>query len=323
MNDLQVQRAGEWISRARRCLVVCHVRPDGDAIGSLLGLGLALRDAGKHVQMISEDGVPAAFRSLVGAETVLRKPDGESDLAIVVDTSEAERAGAVLNELGQAHICIDHHVTNMGFAHLNLIDPQAAATAEMLALLLKRWGFAVTGPIAEALLTGIITDTIGFRTSSVTPQVMRLAAELMETGANLPELYRRALVDRSFEAARLWAAGLTHLERAGRLVWATITQEDRRIAQYPGRDDADLINILSAIEGADIAIIFIEQPNGRVKVSWRAQPGYDVSQIAVGFGGGGHPAASGAEITGSLLDVRSTVLEHTRPLLNGGHLVQS
>lgn len=323
MDELQVRQAGEWLALAERCLIACHIRPDGDAIGSLLGLGLALRDAGKTVQMISEDGVPAAFRRLVGADRVLRAPEGESDLIVIVDTSDAERAGSVLKQFDQAHICIDHHPTNSGYARLNLVDPRAAATAEMLARLLNRWGYPMTQPIAEALLTGIVTDTIGFRTSNVTPQVMRLAADLMEAGANLSELYRRGLVDRSYEAARLWAAGLSRLERSGRLVWATLTLDDKRIAQYPGRDDADLINILSAIEGADIAVLFIEQPNGRVKVSWRAQPGYDVSQIAAGFGGGGHSAASGAEISGSLSEVCMSVLNLTRPLLNGGHIVQS
>jgi len=116
---------------------------------------------------------------------------------------------------------------------------------------------------------------------------------------------------------------VVRVERSDRLVWTKLTLDDRRAAQYPGRDDADLINILSAVDGADIAMIFVEQPNGRVKVSWRAQPGYDVSQIAVSLGGGGHPAASGAEIAGEIDEVQTKVVELTRPLLNGGHRVQS
>jgi phosphoesterase RecJ-like protein len=115
---------------------------------------------------------------------------------------------------------------------------------------------------------------------------------------------------------------LTKVERIGRLVWTNLTRLDREAVHYPGRDDADLINILAAIEDADISIIFMEQPNGSVKVSWRAQPGFDVAKVALGFGGGGHPAASGAEISGSLPEVQAAVLEQTRPLLNGGHSVQ-
>jgi phosphoesterase RecJ-like protein len=173
------------------------------------------------------------------------------------------------------------------------------------------------------LLTGLVTDTIGFRTENVTAPVLRLAADLMEAGADLAEIYRRSLVDRSFEAVRLWGAGLGRIERSGRLVWTSLTLDDRRLARYPGRDDADLINILSSIDGADIAIIFIEQPNGRVKVSWRAQPGYDVSKLALSLGGGGHAAASGVEIPGTLPEVSRAILDLTRPLLNGGQLVQS
>ncbi len=323
MNEALLSLAGQLIQRAQRCLVVCHVRPDGDAIGSLLGLGLALQAAGKQVQMISEDGIPPTYRHLEGSQQVLHKPVGEFDLAIVVDCSDLERAGAALGSARQPEINIDHHATNLNFARINLVDVSATATAEIIAEALPVWGLPLTQPVAAALLTGLITDTIGFRTANMTPRTLRLAADLMEKGANLPELYRQALVNRTFEAVRFWGAGLSRLERSDRLVWTKLTLDDRRAAQYPGRDDADLINILSAVDGADIAMIFVEQPNGRVKVSWRAQPGYDVSQIAVSLGGGGHPAASGAEIAGEIDEVQTKVVELTRPLLNGGHRVQS
>lgn len=144
----------------------------------------------------------------------------------------------------------------------------------------------------------------------------------MELGLDLPELYQQALVNRSFEAMRMWGSGLTRAKREGSLVYTMLTLDDRRAVGYPGRDDADLINILSAVQGVDVAVIFVEQPNNRVKVSWRAAPGYDVSQIALRFGGGGHAAAAGAEIPGNLQDVQQLVLENTRPILNGGLHVQ-
>jgi bifunctional oligoribonuclease and PAP phosphatase NrnA len=169
--------------------------------------------------------------------------------------------------------------------------------------------------VSSALLTGLITDTIGFRTSNVTPQTLRMAANLMESGADLPSLHRMALVNRSFEAARFWGAGLAKLEREGRMLWTTLSLADREAAGYSGRDDADLVNILSAINGSDIAMIFVEQADGRVKVSWRSQPGFDISQIALRFGGGGHPNASGAEVRGSMQEVQEAVLDATRPLL--------
>jgi len=183
---------------------------------------------------------------------------------------------------------------------------------------LEAWGLPVTEPVAKALLNGIVSDTIGFRTPNVTAHTLRLAAWLMDHGANLSELYNRAIVRRTFEAAQYWAQGLTKLKRDGRMVWTSLTLIDRGAASYSGNDDADLVNVISAIDDTDIGVIFVEQRENRVKVSWRAQPGWDVSQIALQFGGGGHPAASGADISGNLPDVQTKVLTATRQLLAHG-----
>ena len=312
-----LQSIKDALANAARILVISHLRPDGDAIGSLLGLGLGLEAAGKQVQMVSVDGVPSSLRHLPGSEQIVKKPQGAFDLICVVDCSDLERVGDVLNSYGTPDINIDHHRTNLNFGRLNLVDTQAVATAQIIAYLLVAFGYNIKRPVSDALLTGLITDTIGFRTSNMTPEAMRLAADLMETGTNLPELYQRALVSRTFDAARLWGAGLSKLQRENGLVWTTLTLDDRKKTQYSGLDDADLVNILSAIEEADIALIFLEQPDGRVKVSWRAQAGLDVSQVALDFGGGGHAAASGADIAGSLDEVIAVVLQSTRPLLNG------
>ena len=321
LDDSLFRQVIEKLDSSQRILVACHLRPDGDAIGSLLGLGLALRSRDKHVQMVCEDGVPPSCRHLDGIAEIRRQAVGEFDLVCAVDCSDLERVGSVLQDRGPVDINIDHHPTNLNFAGMNLVDVQAVATAEIIADLLSIWKITITPAIAAALLTGLVTDTIGFRTSNVKPSNLRLAANLMECGADFASIYRRALVDRSFEAMRLWGAGLSRLERNGRLLWTTLTLDDRKAARYHGRDDADLINILSAVQDADITIIFIEQPNDRVKVSWRAQPGFDVSKIAVNLGGGGHTAASGVEIQGSLPEVQATILELTRSLLNGGHHV--
>lgn len=309
------------VQEANRVLVVSHIRPDGDAIGSLLGLGLALQAVGKSVQMAMADGVPANFRHLDGSDQVIKTPEGDFDLIAVVDCSDLERVGNVLDAYPTPDLNIDHHVTNLFFGRYNLVDTRAVATAEILTRLFAHWNLPITEPIAEALLTGLVTDTLGFRTSNMTPAALRAAADLMEIGVDLPELYWRGLIQQSFEAIRFWGMGLNNLEREGHMVWTTLTMADRRSVGYPGRDDADLINVLSTIEGAAISMIFVEQPNGNVKVSWRAQPGYDVSKLAVKFGGGGHPAASGAEIeknNQTLEEIRQTVLEKTRQLLLQG-----
>ena len=299
---------------ADRILVLSHVRPDGDAIGSMLGLGLALQSTGKSVQMVLSDGVPRNFCYLQGIEKIRRRPKGDFDLVVVVDCSDVQRIGEVIKGY-TPDINIDHHVTNLDFARVNLVLPEAVATSAILAEYMPAWNLPIDENIASALLTGLVSDTIGFRTSNMTAHALHLAAELMDRGANLPELYNQALVRRSFESALYWGQGLNHLQYENRLVWTSLSLDDRARSNYPGNDDADLVNVLSSIDNTDVAVIFVEQKGGRVKVSWRAQLGLDISPIATQFGGGGHAAASGAEITGSLPDVQNEVLAATRRFL--------
>lgn len=296
---------------AKRILIAAHMRPDGDAIGSLLGLGLTMRAAGKQADMVSADGVPVNYRFLIGADQVITYPQGDYDLIITVDCSELSRVGNALDGYAIPDLNIDHHITNENFARYNLVDPRATATAEILASSLPAFGYALTQPAAAALLTGLVTDTLGFRTSNMTPKALRVAADLMEFDIDLPQIFQNTLFQRSFEAIEYWAAGLGRIQRNGGIVWTSLTLADRKAARYPGRDDADLINVLSSINDYNIAVVFVEQGRERVKVSWRAQPGFDVSQVAVSFGGGGHPAAAGAEIGGSLTEVQERVLQAT------------
>ncbi len=223
---------------------------------------------------------------------------------------------SLLKRLVQPDINIDHHITNEKFGKLNLIEGTEVATSAILTNYLPVWGYTITKPVAAALLTGIITDTLGFRTSNVTPEALRQVATLMETGVDMPDLYMRGLVRRSFEAARYWGGGLSKLERKDGMVLGTLTVEDRKAAGYSGNDDADLINIISAIDGFKVGMIFVEQPKDRVKISWRAlAPGIDVSQVAQQFGGGGHAAAAGADVEGALEDVKKIVIRRTKEML--------
>lgn len=304
------------LNDARKVAITSHVRPDGDAIGSLLALGLALQNAGKTVEMILVDGAPGSFKFLEGSEQVKKEPTGGHDVFITVDCADFKRAGKVFENFGQPDINIDHHVTNAKFAKLNLVEADEVATASILTNHLQEWGFNITKPIAAALLTGIITDTLGFRTSNVTPESLRQAATLMETGVDLPEIYMQALVRKTFPAAKYWGAGLSSLKSKHGIVWGALTLADRKSAGYGGNDDADLINLISAIDGNKVGMVFVEQAHDRVKISWRAlQPGVDVSPIARHFNGGGHAAAAGAEIEGNLEDAQREALAKTKELL--------
>jgi bifunctional oligoribonuclease and PAP phosphatase NrnA len=306
------------INAAQTIMVTTHMRPDGDAIGSLLGMGQALENAGKSVQMVSIDGIPSTFKHLPGSERVIKAPKLPLDLTIFLDCAEYKRAGSSFDGIGKPSINIDHHFTNDNFAEVNLIEVDQVATSAVLFDHLKDWGLAVTREIAAALLTGILTDTLGFRTPNTTSKTLRQAADLLEYDLDMSDLYLRGLVRKSYNAARYWGAGLSSIQRANGIVWATLKLEDRKNSGYVTNDDADLINYLSAIDDSNVALIFVEQHHAKVKVSWRAQkPGVDVARIAQQFGGGGHQAAAGAEIPGELAAVQEKVLEVTKQMIIG------
>ncbi len=314
MNEEIHARIRALIHAANHVVVLAHIRPDGDAIGSVLGLGLALKAAGKQVTFLLKDGVPADYRFLTGADEVVKQLPEQYDLVIACDSSDLQRTGGVLGDR-IPDINLDHHITNLNFAQVNLVEPHQVATAALLAEHLPAWGLEITPPVAAALLTGLVSDSLGFRTSNMTPAALRLAAVLMEHGADLPDIYQRALNQRSYNAIRYWGVGLSKIEREKNLVWTSLTREDRKKIHYPGNDDADLINVLASIEEAHVAVIFVEQPGKKVKVSWRCKPGLNVSAVALEFGGGGHPAAAGAEIEGTLDEVKYNVLKTTRSIL--------
>lgn len=306
----------ERLERSQNIVIASHVRPDGDAVGSLLGLGLALINAGKSVQMVLVDGVPASFKHLEGSELIVKKPEGENDTFITVDSADFKRVGKLFEDFGPVDINIDHHKTNEKYGNINLIEADEVATAAILTNYLPEWGYTITQPIAAALLTGIITDTLGFRTANTNPSALRLCADLMETGVNMPEIYMQALVKKTFVAAKYWGAGLSKMEHNDGIVWTELSLEDRKRTGYGGNDDADLINMISAIDGNKVGMIFVAQSDNHVKISWRAlAPGVDVSAVAKHFNGGGHAAAAGADIPGTLEELKPIVLKTTREML--------
>lgn len=313
----QVDRAGRLLREAGHVTVLTHERPDGDAVGSLLGLSVALSAADKQVASILPGGIPGRYRFLPGADQVEKDLPDQTDLLVALDCAADDRFGFDLSSLPrEPDINIDHHPTNTAFAEINIVEEDAAATTEMLYELLPKWGLELSSDVAVPLLAGLLTDTIGFRTSSTTAHTLRVAADLVDLGAPLADIYDRALSRMSFVAAHYWGGGLSRLEHDSGLVWTTLTQDDRKRVGYPGSDDADLVNLLMTIEEAQVVVLFVEQPNEKVKVSWRAEPGVDVSEVAAQFGGGGHRPAAGAMIQGQLKQVQKRVLRATREAMD-------
>jgi phosphoesterase RecJ-like protein len=311
----QIDRLRALLDEAENVVVLSHVRPDGDAVGSLLALALSLEERGKKVVPLLFDGVPARFQFLPGAGRITQEMPSELDLLITVDCGDLQRTGLSAEHNRQPDINIDHHPTNTHFAKINVVDSSASATAEIIYDLLASLSFPITKKVATNLMAGLVTDTIGFRTDSVTPKVLRMAAELMELGAKLNEIYFRGLAERSLVEVRYWEKGLAKIQFDAGVLWTSLTLEDRQSVGYAGRDDADLTNLLSAIAGAQVAVIFVEQPEGEIKISWRSRDGLDVSSVARQFGGGGHKLAAGAMIQGDLETVQLRVLSATKDLL--------
>lgn len=297
---MEWSKAGDLLAQAQRVLVLTHVGPDGDAIGSMLGLAHGLAGLGKAVITAVDGGVPKDLAFLPGADTVRPALDDVSvDLTIAVDCGDESRMGQV----GQAALAsgaplinLDHHGTNTLFGQANLVDPTTVAAAEGVLDWLDELGASLDLPTAICLLTGIVTDTLCFRTDRVTSETLGKAQRLMELGASLPEIVQRTVSRVAYSHIRLWAQAMPTVQLEEHVIWAVITQAMFRAAEFPEVDDANLVSYLVQADEAYIAAVFKEKPDGAVEIGMRAVPGFDTSAVAVALGGGGHQLASGATV---------------------------
>ncbi|HID61301.1 MAG TPA: bifunctional oligoribonuclease/PAP phosphatase NrnA [Anaerolineae bacterium] len=303
------------IRQARNILVICHVMPDGDAIGSLLGLGWALHKLGKEHTLACADPVPDSFAYLPGSETIVAYPAGNHDLVISLDCSDLKRLGAAYdqNSLRRVPIInIDHHVTNIGFGSVNWVDPGSAATAQMVLTLIERLEVPLDPTMATCLLNGIVTDTRGFRTPNTTPAVMEAATRLMMAGASLPEITEQVFNRRPLAVVRLWGRALSAVQLDGRIIWTEISQAMKHECGLSNDSDDGLVSFLASACEADVGIVFTEKDDGTIDVSMRSMPGIDISSVAMRLGGGGHPQAAGCNLNSSLAEARERVLAELR-----------
>ena len=300
------------LSSARRPLLIAHISPDGDAIGSLTALGYLLYRMGKDPILACQDKAPATFNFLPFYDRIVQNVDSERpDLVISLDSSDPTRMGGIYEEerFGDLPlIVIDHHVTNVYFGDINWVDPQCVATDQMIYYLTKALNEPLDETLATALLTGIVTDTRGFRTYNVTPAVMHVTGELIDAGAPLAMITERTLDTRSMALITLWGRALDTVELADGVISAMNTLAMRKDLGGIIRAEGLVSFILSAQE-AKIAAVFTEMPDGKVECSFRARRGYDVSQIALNLGGGGHPPAAGCTVEGEIHAVRRMVVE--------------
>lgn len=320
MTDPQVWSVAEgYLRRASRILAITHVSPDGDALGSLLGFTHAMRGLGKQVTPSCQDTPHPRFNYLNGIFDLKQAGEGEYDLIVSLDASDMLRLGTVFVPAQHAPLPIvvfDHHITNTNFGVVNVVEPGMSSTAEVILTLLKRMDIAITPDIANALLTGVITDTLAFRTTNTTPDTLAAAMELMRCGGNLQEVTRQALVMRSFEQIKLLGAGIVNAKIDGRVVYATVPRKLRKeLGVKEDRGDAGLVGTLITAGDVDVAAVFVELASGDIDISFRAQPGFDVSQVALELGGGGHPAAAGCTLPGPMRDAVNRVIPRLKQVI--------
>jgi phosphoesterase RecJ-like protein len=314
--------------KGKRFLTVSHVNPEGDAIGSLLGLTLAMRSAGKDVTAYLEDPVPGTFKFLPGSESVVHDLDGAGafDATFAVDCGQKDRLGAgfmALREPGTI-INIDHHATNDRFGDVNIIVPEASAAGELVYDFCEAASIGITRDMAVNLYVAIHTDTGSFRYSSATPEAFRKAGELVRLGADPWEISRRVYENYPAGKFRLLAMALSTLDIVeagcgsdGKLAVLTVTLDMFRRAGAD-KDLADgFVNYARGIEGVEVGMLFRECGADEYKVSLRSKGAIDVAEAASGFGGGGHRNAAGFNIKGNIEEVRARVIGALKERLCG------
>ena len=296
------------LRQSRRVLISTHEHPDGDALGSVLAIYHALRIQGKEAVVYLPDPAPDFFGYMPGFEELTtEKPNVEEfDTVVLLDYTQLYRTH--IEDEARIHpntICIDHHYDNKGEAKINLIIPEAAATAQIVAEVFRFGGVSITQDIATCLLTGIFTDTGSFMHDSTSPEILILASDLMRKGARLAHIAHETYQKKDLPALRIWGKALSRVmvnERTGASV-SVITYSDLQECGATRDDLAGVVNMLNTLPQTKYSLLLTEYEPGKIKGSLRSEPhkNVDVSKIAQKLGGGGHKLASGFEVDGKIV----------------------
>ena len=298
-------------------VLACHVRPDGDCLGAMLALARALRALGKNVTAVSIDGVPDNYVFLPDADTVVTSTDRRDfDVGVIVDADAPKRVGDSADTLTSARTVarVDHHLSTEGFGDIIIADTQVSSTCELLWLLFRANGIVIDEPMAVQLLTGIIFDTGGFRYPNASSRTFEITSELIVLGADSSAIAREVLENRPQHALQLLGRSLASLvtEPDGAIAYGQITTRDYADLGATDADTEGIVNSLAAIRGPKVVALFREIEPGIVRVSLRSRDGFDVNRVAKVFDGGGHAAAAGCTVNGSLDEAKSQVVAEVR-----------
>jgi len=305
---LRVIREGE------RFLVCSHSRPDGDAVGSVLAMGMFLEQLGKRVDLVTADRIPVVYRRLPGAggfRTALRV-HGPYDAAILLECDSTERTR--LRGLEPFPVVnIDHHASGRAWGRINWIDHEAASVGEMVYRLIKGAGATVTPEMATCLYTTLLTDTGGFIYGGLRASTFALAEELTRAGANPVRIAKDIYFRAPMSKLLLLGAALNNLHREGRLAWLWVTHQDMVRTCAAEEDCEGIANYALSIADVEAAVFLRELPERRIRMSLRSKEKVNVAAIAEGLGGGGHENAAGCTVDGPIHRALGEILELLRP----------
>ncbi len=308
----------EVLERGERFLVCSHARPDGDAVGSMLALGMVLEQMGKKADLVTADRVPVLYRRLPGVEKIrsAERVRGPYDAAILLECDSVERAR--LEGLEDLFLInIDHHISGRPYAQLNWIDCDAASVGELVYRVAGAAGVTLTPQMAACLYTTILTDTGSFSYGALSARTFALARELVLAGADPIALARDVYYSVPASKVVLLGAALNNLRRQGRLAWLWITLEDMARAQAVEEDCEGIVNFALSIAGVEAAVFLRELPDGQVRLSLRSKGKVNVAAIAGKLGGGGHENAAGCTLAGPLARAQEQILAELRPAVAG------
>jgi phosphoesterase RecJ-like protein len=303
------------IREAARVTTICHENPDADTLGAAIALAVVAERLGKTAEVVSGDPVPPFLEFLPRSADVRSVPQLEPDVAVVVDAGDLARTGSVARDcadwLARATIVnIDHHVSNPGYGAAQLIDSEAAATCEIVAILLPELGVPLDRELATLLMAGVVQDTHTFAHPNATPRTLRVAADLLAAGAQLSAINRAIYADKPLSTLRLWGLILGGAEErlGGRIVHASMTLAMLAETGEQPTASEGFVDLLGTTKRADINVLFKEVEPRRVRVSVRTTEKADAVAITSIFGGGGHKRAAGCTLEVPLAEARELVL---------------
>jgi len=306
------------IREGERFLVCSHSRPDGDAVGSMLAMGMLLQQMGKRADLVTADRVPAVYRSLPGADAIrtVMRVHGPYDAVILLECDGIERTR--LRGLEPMFLInIDHHASGKEFGQLNWIDRHACSVGELVHRLVKVAGGKVTTEMATCLYTTLLTDTGGFCYGGIQASTFSLAGELTQAGADPVRIARDIYFANPMSKMMLLGAALSTLQREGSIAWVSITHQDMVRSAAIEEDCEGVVNYALSIAGIEAAVFLRELPEGRIRLSLRSKirqngASINVAAISERLGGGGHENAAGCTLDGPLEHATEQILSALR-----------